>query len=151
MNLTRRSALGLAAAGVFATAGVVLPVPAAAQTVYNIAGMADFTGPYADVMKSLVAGRWGVLNWWNEEVGKSIGVRVNMKDYDTRYDTAQTSSLWPGIKSELKPIAALGLGGPDAAALQQRLPDDKIPLMMATASYGYSWRPEPSVFNPRAT
>ena len=151
MSMSRRSALGVMAAGAVATAGVALPVPALAQTVYNIAGMADFTGPYADIMKSLIAGRWAVLNWWNEEVGKGIGVRINMKDYDTRYDTAQTSSLWPGIKSELKPIAALGLGGPDSAALQQRLPDDKIPLMMATAGYGYAWRAEPWVFNPRAT
>ncbi|GAA4401395.1 hypothetical protein GCM10023089_02920 [Quisquiliibacterium transsilvanicum] len=139
------------AAGVLAAAGAGYHAPALAQNTYNVAGMADFTGPYADIMKSLVAGRWAVLNWWNEEVGKGLGIKVNMKDYDTRYDTAQTSSLWPGIKSELKPIAALGLGGPDSAALQQRLPDDKIPLMMATAGYGYAWRAEPWVFNPRAT
>lgn len=151
MRISRRNALGLAVAGALAAAGAGLSTPAFAQTTYNIAGLADFTGPYADVMKSLSAGRWGVLNWWNEEVGKGIGVRVNLKEYDTRYDTAQTSSLWPGIKSELKPIAALGLGGPDSAALQQRLPDDKIPLMMATAAYGYAWRPDPWVFNPRAT
>ncbi|HWS75281.1 MAG TPA: ABC transporter substrate-binding protein [Quisquiliibacterium sp.] len=151
MIISRRSALGVMAAGVLAAAGAGYHAPALAQTTYNVAGMADFTGPYADIMKSLVAGRWAVLNWWNEEVGKGLGIKVNMKDYDTRYDTAQTSSLWPGIKSELKPIAALGLGGPDSAALQQRLPDDKIPLMMATAGYGYAWRPEPWVFNPRAT
>lgn len=151
MIISRRNALGVMAAGVLAAAGAGYHAPALAQTTYNVAGMADFTGPYADIMKSLVAGRWAVLNWWNEEVGKGLGIKVNMKDYDTRYDTAQTSSLWPGIKSELKPIAALGLGGPDSAALQQRLPDDKIPLMMATAGYGYAWRPEPWVFNPRAT
>lgn len=151
MSISRRNALGVMAAGVLASAGAGLPAAAQAQTTYNIAGMADFTGPYADIMKSLSAGRWGVLNWWNEEVGKGLGIRVNMKEFDTRYDTAQTSSLWPGIKSELKPIAALGLGGPDSAALQQRLPDDKIPLMMATAGYGYAWRADPWVFNPRAT
>jgi len=151
MIISRRKALGAAAAGVLAAAGAGFSAPAMAQATYNVAGMADFTGPYADIMKSLSAGRWGVLNWWNEEVGKGLGIRVNMKEFDTRYDTAQTSSLWPGIKSELKPIAALGLGGPDSAALQQRLPDDKIPLMMATAGYGYAWRAEPWVFNPRAT
>lgn len=151
MIISRRNALGVMAAGVLAAAGAGYHAPALAQNTYNVAGMADFTGPYADIMKSLVAGRWAVLNWWNEEVGKGLGIKVNMKDYDTRYDTAQTSSLWPGIKSELKPIAALGLGGPDSAALQQRLPDDKIPLMMATAGYGYAWRAEPWVFNPRAT
>lgn len=151
MSISRRNTLGVLAAGAFAATGAGISLPAMAQTTYNIAGMADFTGPYADIMKSLIAGRWAVLNWWNEEVGKGLGIRINMKDYDTRYDTAQTSSLWPGIKSELKPIAALGLGGPDSAALQQRLPDDKIPLMMATAAYGYAWRADPWVFNPRGT
>jgi branched-chain amino acid transport system substrate-binding protein len=151
MNISRRNTLGALATGAVAAAGVGFPLPAAALTTYNIAGLADFTGPYADIMKPLIAARWAVLNWWNEEVGKGLGVRINLKDYDTRYDTAQTASLWPGIKSELKPIAVLGLGGPDAAALQQRLPDDRIPLMMATAAYGYAWRPDPWVFNPRGT
>ena len=125
--------------------------PAQAQTVYNVASLADFTGPYADVMKDLIGGRWAVVNWWNEEVGKGLGVKINMKDYDHRYDAAQVASLWPGIKSELKPIAVMGVGGPDVAALQQRLPDDKIPMLMATASYGFAWQPGPWIFNPRPT
>lgn len=132
-----------------ATAG--LATPALAETTYNIASLADFTGPYADVMKDMTGGRWKVVDWWNAEVGKELGVRLVLKDYDTRYDVAQTSSLWPGIRSELNPIAALGVGGPDAAALQNRLPDDKVPLIMATAAYGYAWLPDPWIFNSRPT
>jgi hypothetical protein len=49
---------------------LALPTTAFAQTVYNVAGIADFTGPYADVMKNLAGGRWTVFDWWNEEVGK---------------------------------------------------------------------------------
>jgi branched-chain amino acid transport system substrate-binding protein len=140
----------LAAAMLAATAGLVA-APAAAQTTYNIASLADFTGPYADVMKNLVGGRTAVIAWWNEEVGKGLGVRLAMKDYDHRYDAAQVSSLWPGIKSELRPIAVLGVGGPDVAALQQRLPDDRIPMFMSTAGYGFAWRADPWIFNPRPT
>lgn len=91
------------AAGI-AAGQLAMPTTAFAQTNYNVASLADFTGPYADVMKNLVGGRWAkVVAWWNEEVGKGLGVKINMKDFDHRYDAAQVASLWPGIKSELKP------------------------------------------------
>lgn len=149
MNKSKRTlAAAIAATGL---AALGAGAPAAAQTSYNVASLADFTGPYADVMKNLIGGRWAVVNWWNEEVGKGLGVKLTMKDYDHRYDAAQVSSLWPGIKSELKPVAVMGVGGPDVAALQQRLPDDKIPMIMSTASYGFAWKPDPWIFNPRPT
>lgn len=149
MNKSRRSLIGALAATGFTA--LVASAPVSAQTTYNVASLADFTGPYADVMKDLVGARWAVISWWNEEVGKGLGVRINLKDYDHRYDAAQVSSLWPGIKSELKPVSIMGVGGPDVAALQQRLPDDKIPMIMSTASYGFAWTPNPWIFNPRPT
>jgi branched-chain amino acid transport system substrate-binding protein len=124
---------------------------AQAQTVYNVAGLADFTGPYADIMKDLTGCRKAVLDWWNDEVGKAQGVALRIKEYDTRYDVAQVASLWPGIKSELNPVVALGVGGPDAAALQQRLPNDKVPLVLPTAGYGFAWKEGSWVFNTRPT
>jgi branched-chain amino acid transport system substrate-binding protein len=122
-----------------------------AQTVYNLTGLADFTGPYADIMKDVTGCRRGVIEWWNTEVGKELGVSLKIKDYDTRYDVAQVASLWPGAKSELNPIVVFGIGGPDAAALQERLPSDKVPMIMATAGYGYGWKPNPWIFNARPT
>ncbi len=122
-----------------------------AQTTYNIAGIADFTGPFADVMKDITGCRRGVLDWWNDEVGKSLGVTLKVKEHDARYDVAQVASLWPGIKAELNPIAVWGLGGPDSNALQQRLPNDKVPLLLGTAGYGFAWKDGSWVFNARAT
>src|SRR5690606_5073382 len=129
---TRRSFMAAAvlAAGL-ATMGAS---PAVAQKNYNIASMADFTGPYADVMTQLTGARWAVARWWNAEVGKDLGVKVTLKDYDHRYDAAQVSSLWPGM-----------------AALQNRLPDDRIPMIMSIAGYGFAWLPDPWIFNPRPT
>jgi len=124
---------------------------AQAQTVVNVAGLADFTGPYADIMKDLTGCRAAVLSWWNAEVGKDMNVTLRVKDYDTRYDTAQTASLWPGIKSELNPVAVLGIGGPDVAALRERLPTDKIPSFLATAAYAFGWQPDQWYFHPRPT
>ncbi len=118
---------------------------------YNIAMIADFSGPYADVMKPMVAARNAVVDWWNAEVGAKLGVKLGYKAYDTRYDAAQVASLWPGIKSELNPVLVLGLGGPDVAALQQRLPDDKIPMLMSTGGYAFAWKPASWVYNPRPT
>ena len=124
---------------------------AQAQTTYQIAGLADFTGPYADVMKDWAGCRKGVVDWWSEEVGKKQGVALKIKDYDTRYDVAQVASLWPGIKSELNPVVIFGVGGPDTAALQQRLPNDKVPLIPSTAGYGLARKPDSWVFNARPT
>lgn len=128
-----------------------LTASAQAQTVYNVAGLADFTGPFADIMKDMTGCRKAVLEWWSEEVGKPQGVALRIKEFDTRYDVAQVASLWPGIKSELNPIIALGTGGPDAAALQQRLPTDKVPLVLPTAGYGFAWKDGSWVFNTRPT
>lgn len=136
--------------------GVVMSVavaasPAKAETTYSIASIADFTGPYADIMKDLTGARHAAVAWWNDEVGKGLGIKIMMKDYDGRYDAAQVASLWPGIKAELNPIAALGVGGPDVAALQGRLPADKVPMFMSTAGYGFAWKSDPWIFNPRPT
>ncbi len=124
---------------------------AQAQTVYNVAGLADFTGPYADIMKDVTGCRKAVFDWWNEEVGKGQGVALRIKEHDTRYDVAQVASLWPGIKSELNPVVIVGIGGPEAAALQQRLPNDKVPLILPTAGYGFAWKEGSWVFNTRPT
>jgi len=133
-------------------AGLALNAPALAQTkTINIAGLADFAGPYANVMPEMAGGRAAVFEWWNKEVGSNLNVQIAVKTFDSRYDVAQTASLWPGIKAELKPVVVLGLGGPDAAALQQRLPEDKIPMLLATATYGFGWKPNQWALNLRPT
>ncbi|MGB3500881.1 MAG: ABC transporter substrate-binding protein [Mesorhizobium sp.] len=132
-------------------AATMLSASAQAETTYNIASLADYTGPYADVMKDMAGSRHAAVRWWNAEVGKGLGITLTIKDYDHRYDAAQVASLWPGIKAELNPIIALGVGAPDATALQGRLPNDGVPLIMSTAGYGFGWKPDPWVFNPRAT
>lgn len=152
MGTIRRQARHAAAAlGLAALTGLAGPAPAAAQTTYNLAMLSDFSGPYADIMPVLAASREAVVDWWNDTRGKELGVTLNYKNYETRYDAAQVASLWPGIRSELAPIAVLGLGGPDVAALSERLPEDEIPMFMATAAYGYAWLPDSWIFNPRAT
>jgi branched-chain amino acid transport system substrate-binding protein len=118
---------------------------------YNISGSVDYTGPYAVVMPLADGAGKVIVAWWNEEVGKKLGVKINRVVKDTRYDPALTASLWPGILSSLKPIIHMGLGGPDVAALMRRLPQDKVPMVMSTGTYGFIWVPNQWVFQPRPT
>lgn len=118
---------------------------------YNISASCDFSGPYADMFLPMDNGRKIVLAWWNETVGKKLGVKLNYKPYDMRYDATIVASTWPGILSGDKPLSHLGEGGPSVAALMQRLPKDKIPMFMSTATYGYIWLPNQWVFQARPT
>ncbi len=132
--------------------GLLLIATAHAQTTtVNVAAIADFTGPYANVMSQMQGARLAVIEWWNKEIGSKLNAQIVVKTFDTRYDVAQTASLWPGIKAEVKPALVLGLGGPDAAALQQRLPEDKVPMLLSTATYGFGWKPNQWVLNLRPT
>lgn len=116
------------------------PTPPAEIVEYKIPFSGDFTGPYAPVVKWGIAGDKAMFDWWNENVGKGIGVKLTPDVFDSRYDTATVASLWPGILAK-NPIAYFGLGGPDVAALKERVPDDKVPILMTTATYGYDWKP----------
>lgn len=147
--------LGMRAGGVAALAamtGVALPATAMAQQVveYMVPALADFSGPFADLTKQLQT-RNAVVRWWNDNEGKKLGIKLTVKDYDTRYDGTVVASMWPGILSEMKPVIAMGLGGADQAALQQRLARDKVPVTYAPPAYGYGWLPNQWVFGPRAT
>lgn len=124
--------------------------PANAQTVYQVPAMSDYSGPFAAIMPMVAPGRESVVSWWNAEVGAKLGVKLELKTYDTRYDTAQTASLWPGVLAT-KPLVGLSLGGPDVSALQQRLPTDKVPMILGSAATGFSWRPNQWVMSTRPT
>ncbi len=134
-----------------AGAAVATASPALSQSTYQIPSLSDFSGPFAAVMPFFGGARESVLSWWNAEHGAKLGVKLELKPYDTRYDTAQTASLWPGVLASTKPIVGFALGGPDTAALQQRLPNDKLPLILGSASNGFGWRPNQWVMSTRPT
>jgi branched-chain amino acid transport system substrate-binding protein len=117
---------------------------------YSVPAFRDFSGPYADLMKFIMPTIDAVFGWWNETEGQKLGVKLAIKNHDTRYDATVVASLWPGILAD-KPFIAAGLGGPDVAALQQRLPQDKVPVCYSTAAYGFGWLPNQWIFQPRPT
>jgi len=129
----------------------IMSSQAGALTKYKVPVISDFTGAYAELFKAWIPMQKAVFSWWNETTGKELGVKLELKHYDSRYDATVVASMWPGILAECKPIIALGAGGPDVAALQQRLPKDKVPILYGTAAYGYAWLPNQWIFHVRPT
>ena len=48
-------------------------------------------------------------------------------------------------------VRGMGFGSPDLTTLMRRLPNDKVPQVLATAGYGFAWKSDSWVFNARAT
>jgi len=121
----------------------------AANTKYKVPVISDFSGSWAQLFKAWIPMQKAVFAWWNDTEGKKLEVELELKHYDGRYDSSVIASMWPGILAECKPVIALGGGGADVAALQQRLPSDKVPVIYGTATYGYGWRPNQWLFQVR--
>lgn len=142
--LGRWCATGMLAAGLVSAA-------AHANQTYTVTIATDFTGPFADVMESWHGAQIAMIDWWNDTKGKELGVKVEPKAYDMRYDASEIAKRWPSIVSSDKPVVHLGMGGPDLVSLMKRLPNDKIPMIMGTAMLGQVWTPNGWHFSPRPT
>jgi branched-chain amino acid transport system substrate-binding protein len=118
---------------------------------YVMSASADYSGPFADVMPSAMSGITAVAAWWNKDVGSKLGVKVDVKIYDMRYDAAVIARTWPSILSRDKPIMHLGFGSPDLTTLMKRLPNDKVPMLIGTAMVGLVWQPNGWHFSIRPT
>jgi branched-chain amino acid transport system substrate-binding protein len=133
---------GAIAAGVFAL-NALAAAPALAQapapSQYNVSISLDYSGPFAAVMDSWYGGQQSVFDWWNDTTGKQLGVKLNVKTYDMRYDASQVARTWPQILADDKPIVFLGMGSPDLVSLMKRLPADKVPMIMGTAMIAPLW------------
>ncbi len=151
-RLSRRDFCATAAAATLG-AGAFLPARAQAPHVYTIPVAADYTGPIAAIIDSWQAAHQAMLAWWNETRGARIGVRIEQKIYDTRYDMATLARLWPEMLSAggAKPLAYLGIGGADVVALSKRLPGDKVPLFVSSPIPSGAWLPDTWSFTFRPT
>lgn len=133
-----------------AALAAILAAPAKAAE-YVMSASADYSGPFADVMPSAMSGIQAVANWWNKEVGTKLGVKVDVKIHDMRYDAAVIARTWPSILTRDKPIMHLGFGSPDLTTLMKRLPGDKVPMLIGTAMVGLVWQPNGWHFSIRPT
>lgn len=130
--------------------GATLSSPALATT-YVMTASSDFTGPFADVTPGAMSGVRAITAWWNDTRGKELGVNVEVRIYDMRYDSSVVARTWPSILTKDHPILHLGYGTPDLITLMKRLPGDKVPLLMGTAMVGIVWQPNGWHFSIRPT
>ena len=137
-SFMQRKISGAIAAGAFALTALA-GMPAKAQSTYNVSISLDYSGPVAAVMDSWYGGQQSVFDWWNETRGKTLGVKLNVKTYDMRYDASQVARTWPQILADDSPIVFLGMGTPDLVSLMKRLPGDKVPMIMGTAMVAPLW------------
>ncbi len=136
----------------FAATAMMAAIAAPAWSAeYTMSASADFSGPFADVMPNAMSGIETVTAWWNKEVGAKLGVKVNIKIYDMRYDAAVIARTWPSILSRDQPIMHLGFGSPDLTTLMTRLPNDKVPMLIGTAMVSMVWKPQGWHFSIRPT
>jgi len=124
---------------------------AAAADTYVFSASADYSGPFADVMPDAMAGLRATIDWWNAEVGAGLGVDVDLRIYDMRYDSAVIARTWPSILSSDAPVIHLGFGSPDLTTLMSRLPQDRVPMLIGTAMVGLVWQPGGWHFSVRPT
>ncbi|MCB1395369.1 MAG: ABC transporter substrate-binding protein [Rhodobacteraceae bacterium] len=143
--MTPRTILTAAAFSFALTSG------AFAEETYVITASADYSGPFADVMPDAMAGLRASVAWWNAEVGADLGVSVDLRIYDMRYDSAVIARTWPSILASDQPIMHLGFGSPDLTTLMGRLPQDHVPMLLGTAMVGLVWRPGGWHFSIRPT
>jgi len=139
---------GLAAA--LAVTALAIAQPAYAAE-YVMSASADYSGPFADVMPNAMSGITAITSWWNKDVGQKLGVKVDVRISDMRYDAAVIARTWPSILSRDKPIMHLGFGSPDLTTLMKRLPNDKVPMLIGTAMVGLVWQPNGWHFSIRPT
>jgi len=137
----------LLAAGVL---GLGLATAASAQN-YVFSASADYSGPFADVMPDAMSGLQATIDWWNATTGADLGVNVDLRIYDMRYDASVIARTWPTILSSDNPIMHLGFGSPDLTTLMGRLPDDRVPMLIGTAMVGLVWRADGWHFSVRPT
>jgi Periplasmic binding protein len=135
---------------ILAAAALAVAQPSFAAE-YVMSASADYSGPFADVMPNAMSGLIAINNWWNKEVGEKLGVKVDIKITDMRYDAAVIARTWPSILSRDKPIMHLGFGSPDLTTLMKRLPNDKVPMLIGTAMVGLVWQPNGWHFSIRPT
>ena len=131
---------GAIATGVLALIALAAaPALAQAPAQHNVSISLDYSGPFAAVMDSWYGGQQSVFDWWNDTKGEQLGVKLNVKTYDMRYDASQVARTWPQILADDKPVVFLGMGSPDLVSLMKRLPADKVPMIMGTAMIAPLW------------
>ena len=104
---------------------------------YSIAGLLDFSGPFASrgTPGADTAKLW--LNYFNQTAGKKDNIKLTFKSYDSGYDPSKVSQVYPSVVQDSSVIGILGYGSPTIIALQNRLSQNKVPMVQSGTAYNF--------------
>lgn len=149
-----RLALSMAAAGVIAGTAMV-DTARADYDAYTVPNLVYRTGPYAPNGIPVANGFLDYFNMINERDGGIEGIKVNVVECETAYNTKQAVECYENTKNEGQ-SGALAMNPHSTGATYALIPkatEDKIPLL--TLGYGRTSAANgkifPYIFNPPGT
>jgi branched-chain amino acid transport system substrate-binding protein len=146
----RKLALGAVAAAL--VGGMALPAPASAQDSIYVPLLTYRTGAFAGSGIHIADGMHDYLRMLNERDGGIGGVRINIEECETGYDTKKGVECYESVKAK-NPVVMNPYSTGITLQLIPRASVDKIPVL--SMAYGLSASADgntfPWVFNPPAT
>jgi branched-chain amino acid transport system substrate-binding protein len=106
----------------------------AAET-YKIVSLLDYSGPFANRGKPVEQMQRLLVDWYNETRGATRGVTLQFEPVDTGYDQAKTVQAYERAVQDPALIGIVTFGSPNVIAIQNRLPENKIPAVHGGPSY----------------
>lgn len=127
--ITRRQLAAAAAA-----AGFVARRTCAAET-YKVVSFLDYSGPFANRGKPVEQMQRLLVDWYNETRGAERGATIQFEPVDTGYDQGKTVQAYERAIQDPALIGIVTFGSPNVIAIQNRLPENKIPAVHGGPAY----------------
>jgi branched-chain amino acid transport system substrate-binding protein len=139
--------VALLAASVSACSGKGTADSAGGSKTYTITSMTDFSGPFAARGPAVQQTRQIVIDWFNANEGKKVGIKLQQKVYDDGYNQAKAAQLAPKVVDSEKGIGILFSGAPTLQGLGQKLLRSGIPTVNCGPPYSFN-KGKSNVFSP---
>jgi branched-chain amino acid transport system substrate-binding protein len=130
-----------------ALAGSLAVSAASAQETYRIVSLLDYSGPFASRGTPVEQMQRLLVDWYNETRGAERGVVLQFDPVDTGYDQARTVQAYERAIQDPSMIGIVTFGSPNVIAIQNRLPENRIPAVHGGPSYSLM-QPGSWVFTP---
>jgi len=141
-----RSRFKYTIAAAVAAVGIAGGSAHAAET-YKIISLLDYSGPFASRGKPVEQMQRLLVDWYNETRGAQRGITLTFDPVDTGYDQAKTVQTYERAVQDPTLIGIVTFGSPNVIAIQNRLPENKIPAVHGGPSYSLM-KPGSWVFTP---
>ena len=120
---------------------------ASAQETYKILSLLDYSGPFANRGTPVEQMQRLLVDWYNQTRGAERGIVLEFEPVDTGYDQARTVQAYERAAQDPSLIGVVTFGSPNVIAIQNRLPENRIPAVHGGPAYSLM-EPGSWVFTP---